>query len=160
MKKIEELYQERDAYDLDMSGNYFSKHMVAMTREKLHGKSDIACELGYRDLCIDELKAQASLITEAYNEVIEFTLKERDLDFLRCWQEGDWAAIHDEWPDFNLFTEAQINLMKESGFDPDLLIRKKDTRKPASDHLEGCRYHGVFPVSMCPCDCESDSTNQ
>ena len=49
------LYAERDPEKLDELGNYFFKHMDAMTGENLHRKSDIACELGWRDAVIDAL---------------------------------------------------------------------------------------------------------
>lgn len=49
------LYAERDAQALDEAGGYYSKHVVAMTSEKIHGKSDIAAELAHRDMVIDQL---------------------------------------------------------------------------------------------------------
>ena len=48
-------YKERDIMALDSVGNYYCKHVMAMTSEKLHSKSDIAAELGYRDYVIDQL---------------------------------------------------------------------------------------------------------
>lgn len=48
-------YDERNALSL---GNYYSRHVHAMTVESLHSKSDIAAELGYRDKQIDELNAK------------------------------------------------------------------------------------------------------
>ena len=50
-------YKERDPMKLDELGDYFCKHMAAMTTEELHSKSDIAMELGHRDMIIDTLKA-------------------------------------------------------------------------------------------------------
>ena len=41
-------------------GEHFMRHMDAMTREKLHGKADIACELGGRDKRIEELEARVA----------------------------------------------------------------------------------------------------
>lgn len=65
-----------------------------------------------------EVKAQAvENARNCYNEVLEFVLSERDLDFLRCWVEGDWEAINEEWPEFNIRSEAQLRLMQESGYD-------------------------------------------
>lgn len=54
--KADKQYAQRDAMKLDRAGNYFAKHMEAMTTERLHSKSDIACELAVRDLAIDKLK--------------------------------------------------------------------------------------------------------
>lgn len=52
----EKLYAERDAMELDKAGDYYCRHVVAMTHEGLHSKSDIAAELGYRDMLIDQLE--------------------------------------------------------------------------------------------------------
>ena len=49
---------------LDEMGGYYCKHVTAMTRENLHSKSDIAAELGHRDVQIDSLK---SLVNKLYN---------------------------------------------------------------------------------------------
>lgn len=51
----EKLYKERNVAELDTAGNYYFKHVSAMTGENLHSKSDIAAELGYRDMIIDKL---------------------------------------------------------------------------------------------------------
>lgn len=59
------LYDEdRDAFELDKAGGYYTRHVVAMTKEGLHSKSDIAAELAYRDMVIDELKAQVEQLRE------------------------------------------------------------------------------------------------
>ena len=47
------LYAERN---IEKLGNYYTKHLRAMTEEKLHSKSDIAAELAFRDAEIDRLK--------------------------------------------------------------------------------------------------------
>lgn len=54
----EKQYAERDLMAMDYAGNHYCRHVSAMTREQLHSKSDIAAELGWRDLQIAELKAQ------------------------------------------------------------------------------------------------------
>ncbi|MBP0998425.1 hypothetical protein J8629_15340 [Serratia fonticola] len=48
-------YDERNAMAL---GDYYGRHVHAMTVESLHAKSDIAAELGYRDKQIDELNVK------------------------------------------------------------------------------------------------------
>lgn len=48
-------YKDRCPMALDAAGGYYFRHVNAMTGEKLHSKADIAAELGYRDLIIDEL---------------------------------------------------------------------------------------------------------
>lgn len=56
------LYAERNIIDL---GEYYTKHISAMTEEKLHSKSDIAAELAFRDAEIDRLRNK--LIEECIN---------------------------------------------------------------------------------------------
>lgn len=58
MSKEVKRYAERDAYELDKAGNYYCRHVSAMTGEGLHSKSDIAAELGWRDMQIDALLAE------------------------------------------------------------------------------------------------------
>lgn len=60
----EKLYADRDIIRLDEDGNYYCKHVMAMTAESLHSKSDIAAELGYRDREIAELIALVVEIAE------------------------------------------------------------------------------------------------
>lgn len=50
--------KDRDIVELDMLGNYYCRHVLALTRENLVGKSEIAAELGYRDLMIDRLQRE------------------------------------------------------------------------------------------------------
>ena len=52
-------YAERDAMAMDMAGNYYCRHVSAMTEEGLHAKSDIAAELAWRDMEIDRLRKDA-----------------------------------------------------------------------------------------------------
>ena len=47
-------YAERDILK---QGNYYMRHVAAMTAEGLHNKSDIAAELAHRDMEIARLKA-------------------------------------------------------------------------------------------------------
>tara|TARA_R110002020_G_C15680138_1_gene718767 strand:- start:130 stop:480 length:351 start_codon:yes stop_codon:yes gene_type:complete len=54
----DKLYADRDIMELDVEGNHYCNHVMAMTSEKLHCKSDIAAELGHRDSVIKELTAQ------------------------------------------------------------------------------------------------------
>lgn len=54
-------YADRDIVALDKAGDYYVRHVSAMTAEDLHSKSDIAAELGHRDMVIDRLKARADM---------------------------------------------------------------------------------------------------
>jgi hypothetical protein len=49
-------YRERDIENLDEIGNFYCIHIDAMTREKLHDKSEIAAELAFRDAEIKRLR--------------------------------------------------------------------------------------------------------
>lgn len=60
----EKQYAERDLMAMDIAGNHYCRHIDHMTREKLHSKSDIAAELGWRDMQIAELKAQRDALAE------------------------------------------------------------------------------------------------
>jgi len=51
-------YAKRNAMALDSDGDYYSRHIYAMTKEGLHSKSDIAKELAWRDREIDRLRTQ------------------------------------------------------------------------------------------------------
>ncbi|MDX1527022.1 MAG: hypothetical protein R3337_00255 [Gammaproteobacteria bacterium] len=51
----DKLYAPRDIEALDRAGNYYCRHLEAMTTEGLHSKSDIAAELAFRDERIQRL---------------------------------------------------------------------------------------------------------
>lgn len=58
-------YAERDACALDEAGGYYIRHVSAMTGEGLHSKGDIAAELGFRDMRIDQFRNRINqLLTE------------------------------------------------------------------------------------------------
>jgi hypothetical protein len=54
------LYNQRDYHKL---GKWFTDHLSAMTEENLVNKADIAAELAYRDVKIEELK---KILNELY----------------------------------------------------------------------------------------------
>jgi len=72
-------YANRDPMELDRKGGYYARHVEHLTSEKLHWKSDIAAELGHRDMQIDLLrKALAGLIgveTKADLEQMEAAMR-------------------------------------------------------------------------------------
>lgn len=51
-------YADRSCFELDQDGGYYCRHIMAMTKEGLHAKTDIACELAWRDKRIDELEEE------------------------------------------------------------------------------------------------------
>ena len=55
MPELEKQYADRNPI---AQGHYYIRHLMAMTSEKLHSKSDIAKELAHRDMLIDDLKAE------------------------------------------------------------------------------------------------------
>ena len=69
MKSTKKLYAERDALELDIAGGYYGRHVHAMTAEQLHSKSDIAAELAYRDLVIDEQKHQIQMLLDERSKI-------------------------------------------------------------------------------------------
>jgi hypothetical protein len=62
------LYQERDIEEL---GEYYSRHMVAMTKEGLHSKSAIAAELAHRDREIESLLVENERLKLKFVELTE-----------------------------------------------------------------------------------------
>jgi hypothetical protein len=65
------LYAKRDVMALDEAGNYYCKHVMAMTAEELHSKSDIAAELAYRDALIDYLLGYSCIEREDLSQLRE-----------------------------------------------------------------------------------------
>ncbi len=57
----DKLYAKRDPREL---GEFYTRHIMAMTEEGLHEKSDIAAELAYRDRIINRYRD----IGPIYNE--------------------------------------------------------------------------------------------
>ena len=62
-------YANRDSMQLDIDGGYFCRHKAAMTGEGLHGKSEIADELAWRDREIDRLRTQLEAELKATKKV-------------------------------------------------------------------------------------------
>lgn len=81
-------YAERDPRELDKLGNYFSRHMLAMTAEDLHYKSDIAAELAWRDAEIDRLRIELSEL-RAKAEVHRWNIEKDGDDLLVCFNEHE-----------------------------------------------------------------------
>ena len=65
-------YEERDIMALDEAGGFYCRHIDAMTGEGLHGKSDIAAELGYRDMQIQALQADNERMWTTFVKVAEY----------------------------------------------------------------------------------------
>lgn len=78
------LYAERDIEMLDMTNNYYSRHIMAMTGEGLNSKSSIAAEMAYRDWIIDE---QQKLIDELQKYKDQFP------DYVECANCGSFTHV-------------------------------------------------------------------
>ena len=63
-------YAERDASELDDAGGHYIRHVCAMTREKLHEKSDMAAEMAFRDMRIDALTKQRDELLASLKELL------------------------------------------------------------------------------------------
>lgn len=59
-------YAERSIIELDEIGGYYTRHVMAMTKEGLNEKSDIAAELAYRDMKIDMLERKVQRLSEKH----------------------------------------------------------------------------------------------
>ena len=59
------MYPERDSREL---GTYYTDHLLAMTAEGLHHKSDIATQLAWRDKELDETRALLASLLEGADE--------------------------------------------------------------------------------------------
>lgn len=70
-------YDERDAMQLDINGKHYSRHVVAMTAERLHSKSDIAAELGWRDMQIAVLNERLQGLAAENAQLIGWVEMER-----------------------------------------------------------------------------------
>lgn len=74
------LYAKRNPMDLDRAGNYYCKHLMAMTAEGLHSKSDIAMEMGHRDAIIDEMRVALRVATICIEDRVQIP---KDAPFLQ-----------------------------------------------------------------------------
>ena len=98
MSEMERYDNERDIMEMDRAGNYYCRHVSAMTREALHSKSDIAAELGWRDMQIDQLKEHNEAIArqlEIVNGQIYSLCTKVDQLKVENWQlkeEAKWAT--------------------------------------------------------------------
>lgn len=85
-------YAERDPEALDAAGGYYIRHVSAMTSENLDSKRQIAAELAFRDMIIDQLRNRG---IEAYAHA-RYAEKDIDLDDVVLWADGTMAALGTE----------------------------------------------------------------
>jgi hypothetical protein len=89
-------YSKRDLLSLEVNGEHYSKHVVAMTTEGLHSESSIAAELAYRDAEIDRLK----------KEIAGYELANRDLSNWHDALKFDYDELSANKSSTPRFTEA------------------------------------------------------
>jgi hypothetical protein len=76
-------YKERDIEQLDLDGDYYMRHISAMTVEGLHDKMEIAGELAYRDFTIDALRTEnKELKRKLFNEGVKNNSDRARVEFL------------------------------------------------------------------------------
>lgn len=66
---MEKHYAERDIIE---QGDYYTKHVDAMTGESLHSKSAIAAELAHRDIEIERLRTALKLAMWAMRAPLDY----------------------------------------------------------------------------------------
>lgn len=96
--KVPKQYAIRDIMELDKKGDYYIRHVQAMTEEGLHSKSDIAAELAYRDELIARLQ-------KCLSKVMDVASGETPV--------GDESAEDDE----QVALEYIAELINEAGFE-------------------------------------------
>ncbi|UKO79082.1 hypothetical protein [Escherichia coli] len=57
--------------ELDAAGGFYIRHVTAMTKEELHNKSDIAAELGWRDMRIAGLEAKCAALASELDAIVK-----------------------------------------------------------------------------------------
>ena len=63
--------------DIEAQGGYYTRHVSAMTAERLHEKSDIAAELAHRDIEIVRLRAERDEARALLREIELWLLDDR-----------------------------------------------------------------------------------
>lgn len=123
-------YAERDIRALDRQGNYYSRHISAMTGEKLHSKSDIAAELAWRDARIDELTAHAERLNAKLGEI-------QDALYGQGLQVAGWHLNGDNEPLDNWFEEHdwEPEPVQESSLDRQRLLWQAKAVEAAAEQI-------------------------
>jgi len=140
-------YAQRDLMGMDSAGNHYCRHVSAITREELHSKSDIAAELGWRDMQIAALKAEREALAAENLALKEFgdTLNDMHNNLngegtgiqgraeVACQQVALEAALEEFDAIQTPATEAYANQLRAEGIPEQLreigeLIRTQDNR--------------------------------
>ena len=77
---MKKLYRQVELTDEQLD-TYVFAHVMAMTSENLHGKHDIAEELGARDIQIAELEAKYQKSCKSWSDLVQ--VKDRRIEYLK-----------------------------------------------------------------------------
>jgi len=75
----DKVYKEHCPMELDEVGGHYSRHVMALTKEDLYYKSDIAIQLGARDMLLD-LALQDLYVEQDTDDISFDTFKQNWLD--------------------------------------------------------------------------------
>lgn len=84
MTDFERLYGHYDPEGLEP---FFTEHMLAMTKENLRSKAEIACELAYRDK--QQKTEKVVLLNELKNGLIDFIEDNCEASISKGWVDTD-----------------------------------------------------------------------
>lgn len=105
-------YEKRDIMALDKAGNFYCRHVNAMTGEKLHSKSDIAAELGFRDMGIASLEAELARRKKQNERLIKGSVKLREAAHTVINAHANWLLSVEAW-EANTSTSKIVRLERE-----------------------------------------------
>lgn len=97
------IYRNHNPMDVLKSPHYM-KHASAMTKEELHDKADIAEELAWRDMQIEQLRAELTAERE----------KVAQLEAKRAADNAQYSADEIEWNEQLAAAQAVIEQMREA----------------------------------------------
>jgi hypothetical protein len=95
-------YCPRDVEELDRKGGHYARHLSAIVDEQLYSRADIAAELAWRDVAVDE--ASAAGAAEATARIVRLMRKKarahKRLARMRCnphlmrWSDSELGHAH------------------------------------------------------------------
>lgn len=103
---------------------YYSRHVIAITREELHGKSDIACELAFRDKRIADTEAELLSLREQ----LEALNRQEPFGYIDAVHNWNYTNLKSE-----LNTVAFISKTADGLVRPDYAMALFTAAKPAED---------------------------
>ncbi|MGT3278231.1 hypothetical protein [Yersinia enterocolitica] len=112
----EKQYCERDVMALDRAGGYYARHIQAMTTEGLESKSDIAAELGWRDMQIDNLALRRDALEKKLAAVVAENTKMRNaIEFATA--PNMWIEQHDGMLEYR-YVDWYVDVLNDTVKEP------------------------------------------